>query len=168
MADIENVLQWKTAHYTVLNPIHMGMVLAGAPCEDTNAITQYALHTGKAFQIVNDLQVMAQAAENDKPASEDIREGKQTLLTVHALRNASTKQSAFLKSCLGNQNLKEADFQECRNILIESGAVGYAQKIADEHIDAARKSLIQHSERWTPKTVKLLDDLAVYLLIRSK
>lgn len=49
-------IQWKTAHYSVLNPIHMGMVLAGAGCEDTNAITEYALQTGIVLQSIDDRQ----------------------------------------------------------------------------------------------------------------
>lgn len=167
MADIDNVLQWKTAHYSVLNPIHMGMVLAGAPCEDTSAITEYALHTGKAFQIIDDLQVMSDGTESGKTASDDIREGKQTILTVHALRHAPVADIEFLKSCLGNQKLKENDFRKCRAIILDSGAADYAKKIAGQHIVAARTSLKQHASRWTPKTVQFLDDLAQYILTRS-
>lgn len=166
-ADIENVLQWKTAHYSVLNPIHMGMVLAGAPCEDTNAITEYALHTGKAFQIIDDLQVVAEGRDSGKTASDDIREGKQTILTMHALHNAPAADIKFLKSCLGDQELKDADFQECQSIILSSGAADYAKTVAKEHINAARASLKQHADRWTPGTVQFLDDLARYILTRS-
>lgn len=165
-ADIENVLQWKTAHYSVLNPIHMGMVLSGAPCEDTNAITEYSLNAGKAFQIIDDLQMVTEGDESGKTASDDIREGKQTILTVYAMKNSPAADITFLKSCLGNQELDEKDFQRCRNILISSGASYYAQKIAEEHIDKALASLKQHANRWTPKTVQFLDDLAKYILTR--
>jgi geranylgeranyl diphosphate synthase type I len=166
LTDVKNVLQWKTAHYSVLNPIHIGMVLAGAPCEDTNGITEYALHAGKAFQIVDDLQVVGEG-ETGKTASDDIREGKQTLLTVYVSQHASAKDAAFLASCLGKQDLTEKEFKKCRAILIESGAADYAQKIAESHIKLARDSLAQHADRWTPQTVQFLDGLANYILTRS-
>lgn len=155
---IDNVLQWKTAHYTFLNPIHMGMVLAGAECEDTNAITQYALNAGRAFQIKDDLLVMS--SDGDKNAIDDIREGKQTVLTVYALEHASKSDSLFLKECLGKLDLTDIEFEQCKVILIRSGAVDHAQKIAKQHVLSARKSLRVHSSRWNQKSIEFLDKLA--------
>jgi geranylgeranyl diphosphate synthase type I len=54
-ADIDRAREWKSAHYTFLNPLCVGMVLAGAGCEDTDAIRDYALNTGIAFQLADDL-----------------------------------------------------------------------------------------------------------------
>lgn len=167
MADIEKVLQWKTAHYSLLNPIHVGMVLAGAPCEDTNAITEYALNAGKAFQITDDLLVVEPNSKSGKNASDDIREGKQTILTVHALKNASAADADFLRSCQGKQNLSNDEFEKCKDIFISSGAVQHAEKIAEQYIDTARQSLRSHTERWNPLSVSFLDDLAQYILARS-
>lgn len=162
---LENVLQWKTAHYTILNPIHMGMVLAGAPCEDTNGITQYAIHTGKAFQISDDLLIIS--SESGKDALDDIREGKQTILTVYALQNAPETDTAFLTNCLGNAELTQDEFERCKNILIQSGAVDYAKKVAQQHVSAARESLQEHAGRWTPRTVTFLDELTQHLADRN-
>jgi len=53
--DVAQAREWKSAHYTFLNPLCVGMVLAGAPCEDTDAIRDYALHTGIAFQLADDI-----------------------------------------------------------------------------------------------------------------
>lgn len=161
--DIENVLQWKTAHYTVLNPIHMGMVLAGAPCEDTNAITEYALNLGKAFQLTDDMLIVS-SDDNGKNASDDIREGKQTLVTMYALNNSDERD--FLQSCLGNQDVTDKDFEKCRQIIIDSGAIDYTQKITEQYVDTARKALHLHADRWVPSSVQFLDDLADYILNR--
>lgn len=54
-ADLARATEWKSAHYTFLNPLCVGMVLAGAGCEDTDAIREYALHTGIAFQLADDI-----------------------------------------------------------------------------------------------------------------
>jgi len=55
LADVARATEWKSAHYTFLNPLCVGMVLAGAGCEDTDAIRDYALNTGIAFQLADDL-----------------------------------------------------------------------------------------------------------------
>lgn len=54
-ADKARATEWKSAHYTFLNPLCVGMVLAGAGCEDTDAIRDYALGTGIAFQLADDI-----------------------------------------------------------------------------------------------------------------
>jgi geranylgeranyl diphosphate synthase, type I len=164
---IESVLQWKTAHYSFLNPIHMGMVLAGAPCEDTNAITRYALRLGKAFQITDDLLVVSSDPENGKNPIDDIREGKKTLLMVYALQNAKDRDANFLKRCLGNQDLTEAEFEQCEEILFDSGAVDYARQKALNYTDEARRALHDHDRPWDKQSVEFLDKLADYILARS-
>jgi geranylgeranyl diphosphate synthase type I len=165
--NIDDVLQWKTAHYSFLNPLHMGMVLAGAGCEDTNAITEYALNAGKAFQVTDDL-LIATSHNIGKDPLVDIREGKQTLLTIFALKNAPEKDQEFLRSCMGNPDLSQADYKRCRQILIDCGAVQEAKKVAREYVDAACSALAQHSERWNNPSVSFLDELANYLLRRDR
>lgn len=165
--DLDSVMQWKTAHYSFLNPLHMGMVLAGATCEDTNAITRYALKLGKAFQILDDLLVVAPAGSEGKDPMGDIREGKRTLLSVYALKNAPRSETAFLRKCLGNQNLKPADFERCQAVLIESGAVDYARKTARQCIKEARTSLREHNRPWDKSSVEFLDGLAGYMLAHA-
>lgn len=163
--DIEQVMQWKTAHYTFLNPIHMGMVLTGAGCEDTNAITQYAVHVGKAFQITDDLLIAS--SESGKDGKDDIKEGKRTLLTVHALKNAEPDARKFLEKCLGNPDLTDDDFEQCKQILISTGSVEFAQKQATDHITAGLASLYEHADRWEKESVVFLEDLANYIATRS-
>lgn len=160
--DINKVLQWKTAHYTFLNPIHMGMVLAGAGCEDTNAITEYALNAGKAFQIADDLLVMSN--DLNKNSIDDIREGKQTLLIQFALENTSLEDRKFLEECLGDNALTAKNFKRCQAILTRSGAVEYAQKQLAEYIEDAIGTLNQQVGRWDNSAVLFLTNLSKTLL----
>ncbi len=165
LKEIENVMQWKTAHYTILNPIHMGMVLAGAGCEDTNAITQYALHVGKAFQITDDLLIVSD--KSGKDGMDDIREGKRTLPMVYALQKATNKDKKFLLACLGNEALTEDEFKRCKEILLTSGAIEYAQRQAADHVTAGLAALYEHAQRWDKGSVSFLEDLANYIVTRT-
>jgi geranylgeranyl diphosphate synthase, type I len=141
-ADIERVLEWKTALYTVINPLHVGMVLAGADCHATDAITPFGQHAGKAFQIIDDiLGVFGDAKELGKAPGDDIREGKGTLLVLYALERAKSADRTFLRACLGNPKLTDDDFARCRHIIEMSGALAAVRVEAEERIALALQAL---------------------------
>jgi geranylgeranyl diphosphate synthase type I len=165
--DVDRVLEWKTAHYTFLNPLHIGMVLAGADCHATDAITDYAMHAGKAFQITDDiLGTFGSEFESGKSPMDDTREGKRTVLTVYALEHAEAADKNFLLTTLGNPSLTPAEFQRCKDILVETGSLDYAKRAADKHIKAALKALELEKKRWSHEGVVFLRGLATYLLSR--
>lgn len=161
-------LEWKSAHYTFLNPLCVGMVLAGAGCEDTDAIRDYALHAGRAFQISDDiLGVFGLEAEIGKSPIEDIREGKRTVLTVHALTHASKADHDFLQHSLGNARLSAADFKKCQAVIKRTGSLDYAQGVAKENIAQALVALQKERHRWNIKGVTFLHQIAEYLATRT-
>ncbi len=166
--DIERVMEWKTAAYTFLNPLQVGMVLAGADAATTDAITPYASHTGKAFQITDDIVgTFGDVADTHKDPTDDIREGKRTLLVVYALEHAQLIDRAYLLKCLGNARLTSAQFERCKAILRSSGALEYAKQRAVSHVEQALVSLASEATRWTPEGVAFLNALAQYLLSRK-
>jgi geranylgeranyl diphosphate synthase type I len=165
---VERMMEWKTATYTVLNPRHVGMGLAGADCHATDAITEYALHTGKAFQITDDiLGTFGSMHESGKSPHDDIREGKRTLLTVYALEHAAPADQNFLLHMLGNRDLKPAEFNRCKDIIVSAGALDYARAQAAKHIEQAIASLDAEATRWSAEGVQFLRELAQYLLGRQ-
>lgn len=167
-ADIERVLEWKTALYTIINPLHVGMVLAGADCHATDAITPYGLHTGKAFQITDDiLGIYGNEKDLGKIPGDDIREGKGTILTAYALAHAPAKDKAFLQSCLGNPKLTAKAFTECRRIIQASGALTHAQAAAAEHLGQALQALDDVAGLWSKDGTEFLRSLALTLQRRA-
>lgn len=164
---IYKILQWKTAHYTILNPLHVGMVLAGAGCEDTNAITDYALHIGKAFQIADDLLLFSTDAQAGKAVISDIQEGKQTLLTAYVYKHGTSEQKNTLMRIWGNPQINKKDIASCIAIFKDVGALEYAQALADDHVTKALDCLDQHAQRWQPEQVAFLEGLARYISNRS-
>lgn len=166
--DVDRVLEWKTAHYTFLNPLHFGMILAGADCHATDAITDYAMHAGRAFQISDDIVgTFGQEFESGKSPLDDIREGKRTLLSVYALEHTTNGNKNFLIQMLGNHSLTQAEFLRCKDILVESGALDYARNAAKKHINYAVRSLEREHERWSAEGIQFLSGLATYLLART-
>jgi len=166
--DIERVLEWKTACYTILNPLHVGMVLAGADCHATDAITDYSMNTGKAFQITDDLLgIFGNEFQSGKSPMDDIKEGKRTVITAYALDHTTNGNKNFLIQMLGNIHLTPAEFERCKTLIIASGADVHAQKRVDAHITAAIASLDEHAHHWSPDGVQFLRELAQYLSKRT-
>jgi geranylgeranyl diphosphate synthase type I len=166
--DLDRVLKWKTAHYTFLNPLHVGMVLAGADCHATDAITDYAINTGMSFQITDDMiGVFGSEAETGKSPMDDIKEGKRTVLAMYALNNSSSADKNFLIQMLGNENLTPAEFQRVKDIFVDTGALDYARKSANNYVTLALKSLEKEKDRWTDEGVNFLREMAEFMLKRT-
>lgn len=166
--DIDRVLEWKTAHYTFLNPLTMGMILAGAEDKSIKAITDYAVHAGKAFQITDDiLGTFGSEFESGKSPMDDIREGKRTLITAYALEHTTDDNKNFLVQMLGSAQLTPVEFERCKDILIESGSLQYAQKAAEKHVIKSLRSLENHPEDWSEQGIDFLRGLAKSLINRT-
>jgi len=165
---VQNVMEWKTAYYTFLNPLTFGMVLAGANTATTDAIRDYSLNAGRAFQVTDDiLGTFGAEFESGKSPLDDIREGKRTLLTVYALEHTDKADRNFLMQMLGNSNLSQAEFDRCKDILVESGALAYTEQKAKHYVQTALTSLEENSEFWTADGQRFLSGLAQTLLHRK-
>lgn len=166
--DVDNVMEWKTAHYTFLNPLTFGMTLAGADDTQIQKVKKYALNAGRAFQITDDiLGVFGEEFTSGKSPMDDIKEGKRTLLTIYALENADRADKNFLIQMLGNQKLTQAEFQRCKDILTESGALEYAQNEADRCIKQAIDAINNQANNWHKASTDFLVGLVRYLAGRS-
>ena len=92
------VVEYKTAKYTIERPLQLGAALAGvADGRVTAAYSAYGLPLGVAFQLRDDiLGVFGDPAQTGKPAGDDIREGKRTVLLAITGARASASQAAII------------------------------------------------------------------------
>lgn len=167
-ADIERVMEWKTAHYTFLNPLQIGMVLAGVPKVEQQWVHDYAMHAGIAFQITDDiLGTFGTNFENGKNPYDDMREGKMTILVAHTLKHAQSEDKSFLLQMLGNHALTPAEFERCKSIMQQAGTLEYARNQAAQHIQAAIDGLAAASPTWPAEGIAFLEGLARYIVARQ-
>jgi geranylgeranyl diphosphate synthase type I len=109
------VVRYKAAKYTVERPLHLGAALAGAGPDVVEALSRYGLPLGEAFQLRDDvLGVFGDPAETGKPAGDDLREGKRTLLLAYAAERADATQEALLDRYLGAPDLDVAGVEALR------------------------------------------------------
>ncbi len=97
---------------------------------------------GIAFQLQDDiLGVTGEEAVLGKPVGSDIREGKRTLILLHAVQHANAAQSDFLFRVLGNRGATDADIQKVRQMLIDLGSIGYTANLARQYLQEALAEL---------------------------
>ena len=96
------VVRYKSAKYTVERPMHIGAALAGANDDLLHALSAVALPLGEAFQLRDDvLGVFGDPAVTGKPAGDDVREGKRTVLIARAAALGTAADRTQIEHLLG-------------------------------------------------------------------
>ena len=114
----------KSARYSVESPLVLGALLAGGDDDTVAAIRAYGLPLGLAFQLRDDvLGVFGDSQVTGKPAGDDLREGKRTLLVAEFERRADGDDREYFVRHLGNPELTEADVEKMQQLLLDSGAL---------------------------------------------
>ncbi|HEX2902565.1 MAG TPA: polyprenyl synthetase family protein [Jatrophihabitans sp.] len=112
------VIRYKTSKYTIVRPLLLGAAAAGASAGMQAELARYGDLLGEAFQLRDDLLgVFGDPAETGKPAGDDLREGKRTLLVALAMSGGDTGVRRLLQECVGNPELSEAEVEELRSAL---------------------------------------------------
>jgi geranylgeranyl diphosphate synthase type I len=132
----------KTAKYTLEGPLHLGAILGGASNEILDKISKFAVPVGIAFQIQDDiLGIFGDEKKVGKPVGSDIREGKQTILVINAMKQANCQQKKILNTLLGKKDLTKMEIKKFRNIIRETGALEYANVLAKKLIAKGKSNI---------------------------
>ncbi len=119
----------------------VGAIVAGAPNETIEALGKFAWDAGLAFQIIDDvLGITADESKLGKPVGSDIREGKKTMIMIHALKHANDKQRKILMSAMNEESDHKA-IEAAMKALNEIGSIEYAKKEAKKYTERAFKSI---------------------------
>ena len=108
-------------------------------------IASYAEQMSIAFQIGDDIldieHTLDQAGDFGKEFGNDIREGKKTLMVIHAAEHAPAEDVARLEAILEADENTEADILEAIEILQSTGSIDYARERALDLAAEARDHL---------------------------
>ena len=140
----ERVTEFKSARYTVVRPVQLGAKLAGASDDLLAGLEAFALPLGRAFQYRDDLLgVFGDSTVTGKPAGDDLREGKQTVLIAHARGRLSTAGRIALDASLGRPDLDADGVHRLQDMIMESGAVDEVEAMIDRDYNQALAALEQ-------------------------
>ncbi|HRW19706.1 MAG TPA: polyprenyl synthetase family protein [Dermatophilaceae bacterium] len=159
LAGARRVVRFKSAKYTIEQPLLIGAQAGGVSAATVGPLSHYGLALGEAFQLRDDLLgVFGDPERTGKPAGDDLREGKRTVLIAQVLQLAGPAERDAIEQALGRADLDDADISRLRGILTDSGAVDEVERDITRLADAARHAL-GAAPGLDPEAAVVLDEL---------
>jgi len=161
------IARYKSGKYTIERPLHIGAVLSGKHTPQLlKQLSEFGLPLGEAFQYRDDLLgTFGDPALTGKPAGDDLREGKRTVLialTDLACTESMRKES---RKYFGAPDLDEKGVAILQEMIVSTGAKekleSMIEKLTQEALLAAESELIDE------KAYPLLLELAKIATKRS-
>jgi len=113
-------------------------LLASSPAEERQAVRNYGLHYGRAFQLRDDLlDLTGDVGDLGKPGGTDLREGKVTWPVLLLLDMGYTEA----RDIVGRRAARDGDAARMKELLEESGAVRQTLERIREETEAAEAAL---------------------------
>ncbi|PVZ08935.1 polyprenyl synthetase family protein [Actinomycetospora cinnamomea] len=164
------ISRYKTAAYTVERPLHLGAALADADDATISALRRYGTDLGIAFQLRDDvLGVFGDPAVTGKPAGDDLREGKLTLLVALSRAHPDHRTAAVVERAVGDPDLDAAGVDAAREALVALGVVDDVERriaeLTASALDAVRGP---DAPALTAPAPERLADLAVAATRRAR
>lgn len=154
-----HVIHYKSAKYTIEHPLLIGASAGGLRPDALDALAAYGLDLGHAFQLRDDLLgVFGDPGQTGKPAGDDLREGKRTVLVAHTLSRADAAGGETLTALLGRPDLSADQVDELRSIITVSGAVD-AVEAEISALAASARAALARTEGLDPHGREVLDAL---------
>lgn len=142
LARVQRVVEYKSARYTVQRPVQFGAALAGASHEVVAGLAGFGSPLGRAFQFRDDvLGVFGDEELTGKPAGDDLRAGKRTVLVARTLFSAPPADARELEGMLGNPDLGSAEVERARRIIADSGALAQVEEMIEDGLTGALSAL---------------------------
>lgn len=161
------IMHYKSAKYTVERPLHLGAALAGRYDDLAPALTAYGVPLGIAFQLRDDvLGVFGDPAKTGKPAGDDLREGKRTLVVAETLGRAAGGDAERFRALLGDPGLSAESVAWMRALITSSGALAACEQRIDDY--TARASTALDTDAIAPEARTALADLIVAATARKQ
>ena len=139
--DYMRVIEAKTAALFAA-ATEVAPVIAGRPAEERDALREYGLKLGLAFQLVDDaLDYGGMASTLGKSVGDDFREGKMTLPVIRSLKTCSDEDRAFWRRVIVDHEQQDVDLERAVSMLRNSGALESTMELAKQFSQDAADAL---------------------------
>jgi geranylgeranyl diphosphate synthase type I len=161
------IARYKSGKYTIERPLHLGAAMTSAPSPEIfAALSAYGLPLGEAFQLRDDLLgVFGDPAVTGKPAGDDLREGKRTVLIAMTNDRQSESQRDVARTYFGKPDLDAHGVELLQEIIESTGAraelEATIERLTDQALTAAQ------SAAFTENGITILVELANIATKRS-
>jgi geranylgeranyl diphosphate synthase type I len=138
----QRVLVYKSAKYSVEEPLAIGACLGGGSLAQLAALRAFGLPLGIAYQLRDDLLgVFGDPAVTGKPAGDDLREGKRTVLVALARSGMPGNAVRLFDELLGDPDLTYSQITMLQSTIVDSGAVERVERMIANQVAQARAAL---------------------------
>jgi geranylgeranyl diphosphate synthase type I len=160
------VASYKSARYSVQQPLAIGAALAGADAAQQAALGAFGHPLGMAFQLRDDvLGVFGDEAQTGKPSGDDLREGKRTVLIAYAREGLNAPARRIVDELIGDPTLDDGQIASLQRTIIETGALERVESLISGYAREAERAL--SGARLGNAAVGELRDLARAATVRS-
>ncbi len=160
-------LVWRKTAALFIASLKIGGIVSKASSETISLLEEYGYNMGIAFQIYDDiLGVIADEKKLGKPLYSDIREGKKTIIVIHALSKANAEDREILLSALGKRDATIRELASAVEVLRRTGSIDYARRKATYYAKNAISKLNKiksHDE----EALEMLRELALFVVERE-
>lgn len=118
----------------------LGAVLAGTTAEQEQAMADYGVHLGIAFQLVDDaLDYSAGNDDMDKNVGDDLAEGKPTLPLIQAMKMGSPDDKSVIREAIENGGMER--IEDVLKAIETTNAIEYTAALARQEAERAKEAL---------------------------
>ncbi|MFH8774196.1 polyprenyl synthetase family protein [Streptomyces sp. NPDC017958] len=136
------VIRYKTAKYTVEQPLMIGGALAGAGERLREGYSAYGLPLGEAFQLRDDLLgLFGDPERTGKASADDVRGHRPTALLAETWRLADDNDRERLRTLLGRRGLDVADLDTVREVMRRLKAPDRIEALISARVEEALDAL---------------------------
>ena len=136
------VMLYKTAKYTIEAPMLIGAAFAGADPALLRGFSAFGVPLGMAFQLRDDvLGVFGDPSVTGKPAGDDLREGKRTVLVAITREQLSPSVGALFDGLLTSRDLSPEQIGFLQQTIKGGGALAKTEQMIEELGNEALASL---------------------------
>jgi geranylgeranyl diphosphate synthase, type I len=164
--DVLAVHRYKSAIYTVISPLKIGALLGGSSPSRLRDLETFGTNIGIAFQLRDDVLGAGFDADQSGKSSNDLVEGKRTLLVVKAWEKGSEADRSRLSRVLGNAQATPEDVERARNVIRDTGSLDYSERRIGELTHRALRC-VERSRTIPTGGKSLLNEVADRLVRRK-
>lgn len=136
------VVSLKSARYSIEQPLVLGAALAGADDEQLGTLRRFGHPLGMAFQLRDDvLGVFGDVAVTGKPAGDDLREGKRTVLVALTRQRLDDAARNLFDELLGDPDLTSEQVTFLQGTITGTGALDEIETMIDGYAEDADRAL---------------------------
>jgi geranylgeranyl diphosphate synthase type I len=142
VAIANRVMLYKTAKYSLEAPLLIGAALSGAAGGNLKMLSEFGIPLGLAFQLRDDvLGVFGDPEVTGKPAGDDLREGKRTVLVALTLETLPASVARIFNELLMGGEIDAEQLEFMRQTITDSGALEKTERLIEEHSNRAIEGL---------------------------